>query len=342
MIAIFVVPKYLVKYLQKFTHFGDINDRQQNDKRRQTSVKSTMQQFQVDADGEDETEQSEAYFSKVKLFLKRSTLFQMILLLAFVLLTNDLISDFMHREKAKFTQNLVIDIFFGSLIKMPAIVLTWYLIEQRIGRRWSNGTIMCLNFIVLVGALITRWWFKRLAWLDVTISMLGIMLAECSSIITVLQVIELSPTRFRMIVVSFTYSIGKAISTLLIYAFNIYSVSLILLAINQLYKQITVFIFLSSQLRILFNVYTRLTILLTLTLLCIMISSFVAETRNEFLPLGLLASEQLITSVRFWSLSKKKSDIGPSNLFLSMSKWDINANHQIVGSIKHMEKFTDS
>lgn len=48
----------------------------------------------------------------------------------------------------------------------------------------------------------------------------------------------------------------------------------------------------------------------------------------------------LVNSVRFWSLSK--SDITPSNLFLSMSKWDINSNHQIVGSIKHMEKFTDS
>lgn len=88
--------------------------------------------------------------------------------------------------------------------------------------------------------------------------------------------------------------------------------------------------------------YTRLTILITLTALSILIASFVAETRNEFLPLGLLASEQLITSVCFWSLSKKKSDITPSNLFLSMSKWDINSNHQIIGSIKHMEKFTDS
>lgn len=49
------------------------------------------------------------------------------------------------------------------------------------------------------------------------------------------------------------------------------------------------------QLRILFNVYMRLTILLSLAVLSILIASFVAETRNEFLPLGLLASEQLIT-----------------------------------------------
>ena len=87
-------------------------------------------------------------------------------------------------------------------------------------------------------------------------------------------------------------------------------------------------------------------------LLSILIASFVAETRNEFLPLGLLASEQLITSVgHFWSLSKKKSDIAPSNLFLSLSKWDITTNHQVIveaginsgcGPIKHMEKYTDS
>lgn len=71
-------------------------------------------------------------------------------------------------------------------------------------------------------------------------------------------------------------------------------------------------------------------------------ASFITETRNEYLPMGALESEQLITNFNYWSLSKDRSDIAPSNLFMSLSKWDVNANHQIIGSIKHMEKFTDS
>lgn len=74
----------------------------------------------------------------------------------------------------------------------------------------------------------------------------------------------------------------------------------------------------------------------------IILASFVTETRNQFLPLGALESEQLITNFNYWSISMEQSEIAPSNLFLSLSKWDINANHQVVGSIKHMEKFTDS
>lgn len=308
--------------ISKFTHFSSSQHQkaQKVDRSVQrTAVKSTMRQIRASSvDSESETDHRPTALARVKLFLRRSTLFQMILLFSFVLLTNDLIVDFMHRERERLNGNVVIDSFFGSLIKMPAIFLTWYLIEQRIGRRWSNCTLLLLNEAVLLAALFTRLWLRKVAWLDVTISMLGVMLAECSSITTVLQVIELSPTRYRMIVLALTYSLAKIASTGLVYAFNL------------------------NSLRILFNVYTRLTILITLTALSILIASFVAETRNEFLPLGLLASEQLITSVCFWSLSKKKSDITPSNLFLSMSKWDINSNHQIIGSIKHMEKFTDS
>ena len=94
--------------------------------------------------------------------------------------------------------------------------------------------------------------------------------------------------------------------------------------------------------RIIFTFHTKAAFLSVLTAISIVVASFTAETRNEFLPLGILESEQLITNVNYWSLSKKTSDIAPSNLFLSLSKWDINSNHQIFGSIKHMEKFTDS
>ena len=126
----------------------------------------------------------------------------MILLFSFILLTNDLVIDFMHRERSAFAENIVIDHFLGSLITMPAIVLTWYLIEQRIGRRWSHCIILNLNFVVLIAALIVRMLrLQKLPWLNVTLSMLSIMLATTSNIITILQTIELSPTRFRLVCV---------------------------------------------------------------------------------------------------------------------------------------------
>ncbi|KAJ6224280.1 hypothetical protein RDWZM_002825 [Blomia tropicalis] len=304
----------------KFTHFGETYEQKghKNENSRKSTPNDLNDTNSLEGESDDDDRRSELCLARVRLFLRRSTLFQMILLFAFLLITNELVIDFMQRERAKFVDNEAIDKFLGSLIKMPAIVLTWYMIEQRIGRRWSNCVMLTLNLAVLIGTIMARLWFRTLSWLHVTGSMMAIMLAECSIIITLLQTIELSPTRFRLIVLGLTYSIGKFSSTGLTYAFNLYS------------------------LRILFNVYMRIIILLTMTLLSILIATFIAETRNEFLPLGLLASEQLITSVRYWSMSKKKSDITPSNLFLSMSKWDINSNHQIVGSIKHMEKFTDS
>ncbi|KAI2810106.1 Sugar transporter [Blomia tropicalis] len=306
--------------VSKFTHFGETYKQKghKNENSRKSTPNDLNDTNSLEGESDDDDRRSELCLARVRLFLRRSTLFQMILLFAFLLITNELVIDFMQRERAKFVDNEAIDKFLGSLIKMPAIVLTWYMIEQRIGRRWSNCVMLTLNLAVLIGTIMARLWFRTLSWLHVTGSMMAIMLAECSIIITLLQTIELSPTRFRLIVLGLTYSIGKFSSTGLTYAFNLYS------------------------LRILFNVYMRIIILLTMTLLSILIATFIAETRNEFLPLGLLASEQLITSVRYWSMSKKKSDITPSNLFLSMSKWDINSNHQIVGSIKHMEKFTDS
>lgn len=79
----------------------------------------------------------------------------------------------------------------------------------------------------------------------------------------------------------------------------------------------------------LFNFYTKMILYISLTIISIIIGSFVAETRQEFLPIGLLTSEQLITNVTYWSIAKKRSDVTPSNLQLTLSKWDINSNHQI-------------
>ncbi|XP_027197691.2 solute carrier family 22 member 2-like isoform X1 [Dermatophagoides pteronyssinus] len=259
-----------------------------------------------------------SFWKKIKLFIKRSTLFQMIFLWAIVLITNELIIDFLSKRKNRFDDNLLVDRFFGSLIKMPIILLTWYLVNQCFGRRWSNCIILSLNLAILMFLLFGQYLLKKIIWLNVGISVLGIMLAECSEMITILQTLELTSTRYRIIVVSIVH---------------LFSQSAFLAIIYWLYNY---------NLRIIFNVQTKLIFISCITLLSIILASFVTETRNEYLPIGVLESEQLITNFNYWSVSKDRSDIEPSNLFLSLSKWDVNANHQIVGSIKHMEKFTDS
>lgn len=97
-----------------------------------------------------------------------------------------------------------------------------------------------------------------------------------------------------------------------------------------------------SKFRLIFNNQTKMIFLMCSIVVSILISSFVAETRNEFLPIGSLESEQLITNFEYWSFgTKRRSDQQPSNLFLSLSKWDINLNHQINHQIHHHQSISN-
>ena len=158
-------------------------------------------------------------FERIRLFVKRSTLFQMMLLFSFLLVTNELTADFLFSQH-KFNDNILVDRFFGSLIKMPVIFFIWYMLGLRVGRRWSNCVVLLLNLILLLTLIISKRWVKNMIWLNVTISEFGIMLTKCSIIITVLQTIELSPTRHRTLIISVVYLVSKLITIYLIETLN--------------------------------------------------------------------------------------------------------------------------
>nr|XP_046912359.1 organic cation transporter 1-like [Dermatophagoides farinae] len=271
-----------------------------NNHNHQTSTKRlnrppSMNSFLTDNQSESDGLQT-TFWKKIKLFIKRSTLFQMIFLWAIILMTNELIIDFLSKRKNLFDENLLVDRFFGSLIKMPIILLTWYLVNQCFGRRWSNCIILSLNFAILMFLLFGQYLLKNIIWLNVGISVLGIMLAECSELITILQTLELTSTRYRIIVVSIVHLLSQ--STFLAILYWLYNYNL----------------------RIIFNVQTKLIFISCVTLLSIILASFITETRNEYLPMGALESEQLITNFNYWSLSKDRSDIAPSNLFILLAR----------------------
>jgi len=268
---------------------------------------------------EEKDEEELPKMTKLRLFLKRSSLIQIVLLFAFILGTNLLVTSELSSGKRKFDEtSLVLDSFFGSLIKMPAIFLTWTMIEQRIGRRWSNVTILSANFTtILVLEIIKNFRFgdSLPVWTEITGTMFAAMLAECSIVISFLIILEMSPSRFRLLTMSLTFALGKAIS----------------LGIEQAFH--------SPSLQLILTHNIRRLILLSMLGLSILIASFTAETRHEFLPVGLMAAEELMTNVHYWSMSKLKSDLAPSNLFLALSKWDINSNHSIVPAQNHQQVY---
>ena len=116
-----------------------------------------------------------------------------------------------------FDDNVLIDRFLGSLIKMPIILLTWYLVNQCFGRRWSNCIILTLNLMLLLLLLFGQAYIKNIVWLNVGLSVLGIMLAECSELITILQTLELTSTRYRIIVSSIVHCLAQSFVLAIVY-----------------------------------------------------------------------------------------------------------------------------
>lgn len=180
---------------------------------------------QIDNNDDNDETKRRTVLKKIKLFIKRSTLFQMIFLWAIILISNELIIDFLNRRKTRFDDNVIIDRFFCSLIKIPIIILAWYLVNQCFGRRWSNCIILSLNLLILIFLLFGQSLVNNIIWLNVSISILGIMLAECSELITLLQTLELTSTRYRVIVVSIVHSISQSIVIAIIYWLYNYNVS---------------------------------------------------------------------------------------------------------------------
>ncbi len=64
-------------------------------------------------------------------------------------------------------------------------------------------------------------------------------------------------------------------------------------------------------------------VLSVLSLVLSFLSTFIMETLRENIPQNMSTSEELLNSMQFWSLGKRKCDL-KSNVFKSLSKWDLN------------------
>lgn len=71
-----------------------------------------------------------------------------------------------------------------------------------------------------------------------------------------------------------------------------------------------------------------LIVLCTLCVIMAFLSTFVTETLNETLPINILAMKELLNgdTKGYFSLSKRRSDKTKNNLFITISKWNINSD----------------
>lgn len=156
-------------------------------------------------------------WQRVKMFMKRSTLAPLVLVFSIMLFTNELVIDGIGKRliQPKEVDEVIFNHALQSLIRIPLLLFTSYLINQRIGRRWSNCIVLSINLCLLVLITVFDRQLRKHILVNVTVSTLSMMMAECSIIITALQVIELSPTRYRTTIAMITYVLGHVVFMLL-------------------------------------------------------------------------------------------------------------------------------
>ncbi len=120
-------------------------------------------------------------------------------------------------KKFDFSSDILVNTFFWSLIKTPAILITWFIIQRRVGRRWANSMILFITGLTLIGLAITPATKKTILHM---ISMFGILLTNTSLMITYIQVVEMSPTKARCIALSTITSIATLIVTVIKYIYD--------------------------------------------------------------------------------------------------------------------------
>jgi hypothetical protein len=94
--------------------------------------------------------------------------------------------------------------------------MTWLMIQRRIGRRWTNSILFCMNGLSLIGLAMTTMREKI-----IIISLLGIMINKSSILITYLQVVELSPTKSRCLTLTTSTSIATLIVALINFIYSL-------------------------------------------------------------------------------------------------------------------------
>ncbi|KAF7494092.1 Solute carrier family 22 member 1 [Sarcoptes scabiei] len=160
-----------------------------------------------------------AMFRKIHMFIKRSSLFQMIFLWSIVMITNELIIDFLRKNQSNHLLNdpILIDRILISFSKMLIILVSWFLVNSWFGRRWSNCIFLALNLCILILLMFAQSLIKRNRWLNIVVHIIGSTLAECSELITILQTIELTSTRYRLVAAAIVHSLSQAMVLLIIF-----------------------------------------------------------------------------------------------------------------------------
>jgi hypothetical protein len=119
-------------------------------------------------------------------------------------------------KQFEFNKEMLMNQILWSLIKIPIILMTWLMIQRRIGRRWTNSILFCMTGFSLIGLAMTS---KREK--TIIISLLGIMLNKASILITYLQVVELSPTKSRCLALTTSTSIATLIVALINFIYSL-------------------------------------------------------------------------------------------------------------------------
>ncbi len=149
-------------------------------------------------------------------FLKEATLFQLWLILTLCFVINFMTEQIFESKQFEFNKEMLMNQILWSLIKIPIILMTWLMIQRRIGRRWTNSILFCMTGFSLIGLAMTS---KREK--TIIISLLGIMLNKASILITYLQVVELSPTKSRCLALTTSTSIATLIVALINFIYSL-------------------------------------------------------------------------------------------------------------------------
>ena len=145
-------------------------------------------------------------------FLRETTLFQILLILSICFAVNLITKQIFESNISVVYENeLLFDKIFWTSIKIPAILMAWFLMQRRTGRRLTNAILLAVIGLVLIGLM-----FAESQQIKYLLSMFGILLNTTSVMITYLQVIELSPTTFRCSALTSSLSLA----TLIVAIFN--------------------------------------------------------------------------------------------------------------------------
>lgn len=164
-------------------------------------------------------EKPKAFDHIVVRFLRETTLFQILLILTLCLAVNIKSKQIFESNLFVFYENhSLFDQMVWTSIKIPAILITWFLMQRRIGRRLTNALLIAITGLSLIALMfVDNSQIKRL------LSSLGLLVNTGSVMVTYLQLIETSPTTFRTLALTSSISIATFVVQFLDYIHSVVS-----------------------------------------------------------------------------------------------------------------------